>query len=372
MKKIILGIGMIAAFAPLVSFAAYMNTGKTVVLNGAEPINDNAYVAGGNVTVSGAINGDLLVAGGSVFVSGNVAQDIMAAGGNVSLSGVTAQDVRVAGGNLSVGAVLSGELMAGGGQITVTPDSKITKDSVLSGGSVTFNGDEAGNLEVNGGSVYIGGTVEKDLTIHGAKDITVGANAVVRGNLDYTGPSEAVVQSGAQILGTKTFHKSEAGMSLGGLGMLAVFFAFWWIAKSFMVLLTAYLLWYLMRKDMETLLAEATAHFGRELLRGFVLLIAVPAAIIVACLTIIGILVGGIAGLFYAALILLGGPVSVLVFAAYLKKRKTDLRWYTILLAWFLIEVVVLIPFIGWFAYLLLYLVSLGALANVLRQRFAR
>jgi hypothetical protein len=372
MKKFIISIAAAALLVPLVSFGAYKNVGRSVVVNATVPINDNAYIAGGNVVVSGTINGDLLTAGGSIFISGTVAQDIMAAGGNVSLSGVTAQDARIAGGNLNIGAVLDGELMAGGGQIIVTPDSKITKDSSISGGSVTFNGDEMGNLEVNGGSVYIGGIVEKDLTIRGAKDITIGASALIKGNLDYTGPSDATIESGAQILGTKTFHRVEASVPVNWLGPLAVFLTFWWIAKSLMVLLAAYLLWYLFRKDMVALLNEATSHFGRELLRGFVILVATPVAIILACVTVVGILVGGVAALLYAALVILGGPVSVLVVASLLKRRAIDLRWYHILLVWLLIEIAVFIPFVGGAAYFIVYLASFGALANVLRQRFAK
>ena len=372
MKKFILGVGAIAMLVPLMSFAVYKSTGSSVVLNAAQPINENAYVVGGTVMVSSVVNGDLLAAGGSVFVSGKVAGDIMAGGGNITLSGASAQDVRIAGGNLIIGAVLSGDLLAGGGQIVVTPDSKIAKDSVLAGGSVTFNGNEAGSLEVYGGSVYVGGTVQKDLTIKGAKNITIGSSAVIRGNLDYTSVNDATIESGAQILGTKTFHRVETSAPKNVFAPLAAVLTLWWIAKFLMVLLVTYLLWYLFRNDMIALLTEAGSHFGRELLRGFLFAVAVPIAIIIACITVIGMLVGGIAALIYAALVMLAFPVTVLVVASLLKKRKTDLRWYVILLAAVIVELAMFVPFIGCAAYFLVYLVSLGALLNVLRRRFAR
>ncbi|MGC9968532.1 MAG: hypothetical protein ABSC29_02255 [Minisyncoccia bacterium] len=372
MKKFILGVGVVAVLVPFVSFGAYKSAGKSVVLNATQPINDNAYVAGGNVMTSGVINGDLLAAGGSVFVSGKVVRDVMAAGGNVTLSGVSAEDVRIAGGNLNVSAVLSGELMAGGGEVIVTPDSRITKDSVVAGGSVTFNGDEAGNLEVYGGSVYIGGTVEKNLTIKGSKDITIGSGAVIKGNLDYTSVNDATIESGARILGAKTFHKVEASAPTNVAGPLAAVFTFWWIAKFLMALLVAYLLWYLFRSDMVALITEAGSHFGRELLRGFIFAVVMPIAIIIACVTVVGALVGGIAALVYAALILLAFPVAILVVASLLRKRRTDLHWYGILLAAVILEIVALIPFVGCVACLIICLASLGALLNVLRRRFAR
>jgi hypothetical protein len=153
-------------------------------------------------------------------------------------------------------------------------------------------------------------------------------------------------------------------------GVLAAFLTLWELAKFLMVLTLAYLLWYLWRKDMAAILTEATSRFGRELLRAFIFAVIVPAAIVVSFLTIIGAMAGIVAALVYAAIIILATPVTILVASSFLMKRKSDLRWYHILFGAVVLEIVMFIPFIGWIAYLLVYLASLGALLNVLRRRF--
>jgi hypothetical protein len=53
-------------------------------------------------------------------------------------------------------------------------------------------------------------------------------------------------------------------------------------------------------------------------------------------------------------------------------RKRTDLRWYHILLGAAVAQIVMIIPIVGWLAYFIVYLSSFGALLGVLRSRFAR
>lgn len=377
MKKLIVGVGVlaVAALMPLVTFAAYFNAGKTVDIGASQAVDQNAYVAGGTVTVSAPVAGDLLAAGGTVFVSSKVEGDIEAAAGTLIMTGITAQDVRVAGGNVTVGGAIAGELAAAGGQLSVAPSTTIAKDSYLRGAAVAFSGDEAGNLDVAGSQVVIAGTVEKDLTITAAKSVTIAKGAIVKGNLDYTSPVAATVEPGAEIAGTTTFHQAAAPAKAehqGWLGPFAALFTFLALMKFLTGLAVAYLLWYVFRKDAVAMLHEATSRFWPSLLRGFVFLVAVPVAVIVAFVTIVGGMVGVIAALAYAALLLLGVPASVMFASSLLMKCRTDLRWYHLLFGAVVLALVALIPFIGWLACFIVWLAAFGATLAVLGRRFAR
>jgi len=142
--------------------------------------------------------------------------------------------------------------------------------------------------------------------------------------------------------------------------------------KTLATLVFAYLLWYTMRKDVVAAVVQATSHFGRELLRGFIFLVVAPAAIIVAFITVIGFLPGIAAGLLYAALLILATPITIILVASLFMKRRTDLRWYHILLGAAVLLVVGFVPFLGWLAVFVVYLAALGALLNVLRLKFRR
>ncbi len=376
-KKIFVALTLVAVFAffaPGVSEAAYFKTGKSVVVGSTAAINDNVYAAGASVSVSAPVEGDLLAAGGTLYIASPVSQDIMAAGGTVIVVGSSAQNVRLIGGNITLSGTYTGEAVAAGGQVAIMTGTTITKDSYLAGGSVNFAGNEAGNLKIAGSAVYVDGTVGGNLTVKGGKEVTIGPNAVIKGNFEYTAQQKATIENGAQILGTTTFHEAPAPVATasGFFESFAAILTIGWIAKFLMVLTAAYLLWYLMRNDMVEAVKRITSGFWKELLRGFVILVATPIAAIIALVTVIGALPGIVGLLLYGSLLIVSVPVAGIVVASLLKKFKTDLRWYHILLGVLVFEIVKLIPFIGWIATFIIYLLAIGSFAMVLRQRFAK
>jgi len=378
MKKLILVLAGAVLLVPAVSFAAYLNGGQTVLVNPSQTINENAYVAGGTVTVSGTINGDLFAGGGTVSVSGKVAKDIMVGGGTVILTNVSAEDVRVGGGNVTIGGTFTGEMMAGGGQVVILPGTQVTKDSYLGGGTITWNGAEAGTLTIGGGAVYVNGTIGKDLVIKSTKTVTIGSGAVIKGNFDYSAPVPATIESGAEITGTTTFHKVEASSATSRgswAGPLLALFTLWWLMKIGALLIAAYLLWYIWRNDMVAALDMAVGsgkRFGNALLRGFAVLILLPIAAVLCMITVIGFIPGFVALVGYVAMLFIAESVAVLVTAFLLNQRKDDLRWFHILFGAVVFGVVALIPFIGWIAVFLICLASLGATASIIGSKFHR
>jgi len=370
MRKIVIGISLVGVFACTTPVsAAFLKAAKNVTVNSSTAMNENVYVAGGNVEVSAPVNGDLIAAGGTLFLGGAVSRDILAAGGRVTITGPSAEDVRVAGGDVTIGGAYSGEIMAAGGQITVTQEARVAKDSYIAGGNIAFNGSEAGNLHLAGKTVYLNGTIQRNLIVRGGQ-ITIGPHAVINGNFNYFARQEATVEAGARIAGTTTFHKTT-GLPKGP-GFFVAFFAFWWFVKFLILLTAAYLLWYVLRNKTVLIVQRATSGFGRELLRGFAIFILLPVAAILSFITVIGALAGVASLLVYALLLAIAAPIAGLVTASLLLKRRTDLRWYHILLGMAVFDIVMLIPFIGWLAGLIVYLATLGSLAMVLWMRVMR
>ncbi len=54
--------------AALPALAADFRSGNEVTVASGEVINDDLYVAGGNLRIDGTVNGDLLAAGGTVTI----------------------------------------------------------------------------------------------------------------------------------------------------------------------------------------------------------------------------------------------------------------------------------------------------------------
>lgn len=357
MKKLILSLVVGALLVPALSFGAYWQAGENVSVTALQPVQDNAYLAGSILTVSGSVGGDLFAAGSSVSISGKVNGDVMAAGSMVNIVGVKAEDVRVAGSSVNLSGTVSGELLAAGAQVIVAADTQIAKDTRIAGSVLNFNGKSAGN-------VYLYG-----------EKVTIGPGAVIKGDLNYSSPNEAAIDPGAQISGKVNFDKTEArGTQDKNVVRSAVTGAFTAIffLKLLAMLLAAYLLWYLRRKDSAEVVQHAISKFGASLLRGFIFLVVVPAAIIVLFFTVIGFPIGIFAALIYAALLMLACPFSILFASSLIMKRKMDLRWYHILLGAVVLALVNMVPVIGWIAGFVIYLATLGSLLAVLRTKFKR
>ncbi len=115
-----------------------------------------------------------------------------------------------------------------------------------------------------------------------------------------------------------------------------------------------------------------TSGFWKELLRGFVIMVATPIAVIIAMATLIGIVPALVVLFLYISLLIASIPVSGIFVASLLTNHRTELHWYHVLLGVLIFEVVTLVPFVGWIAGFIVYLVSLGAFAAVIRERFGK
>ena len=367
-------IASFAMYAVPAAHAAYLNAGRNVTVESAATVAQNVYVAGASVAISSPVNGDVLAAGSTLYISSKASGDIMAIGSNVTIQGASAQDVRAAAANLTVGGTFSGELAAAGASVTVTPGTTIAKDSYIAGASISFDGSESGSLYLAGGAVYFDGTTGGNLVIKNAKQVTIGPDAVIGGNLDYAAPASATIEQGAHIAGATTFHQVAVKQSSDAwMGPFAVLITLWWFIKFLMILTAAYLFWYVLRRDATEIASRATHGFWKELLRGFVIAVALPVAAIIALLTVIGVVPGIVALLAYGLVLLVACPMAGIVTAAIIwRKRNLNLGWYHVLLGVLIINIIGFIPFIGWVVALAVYLASFGALAMALWLRIIK
>jgi cytoskeletal protein CcmA (bactofilin family) len=374
-----IGIGALAI--PAVSLAAYVAAGKTVALPATIATSTNAYLAGGAVDAATPVDGDLLIGGGNIVISSAVKNDIMAAGGTINIVNASANDVRVVGGNINIDGKFAGELMAAGGNITITPNSTIAKDSYVAAGTLTFMGNENGGLTVAGGNVDINGTVNGNLVVKRAGNVTIGPNAIIKGNFEYSAQQTATIDPSAKIAGQTTFHQMAASANNGmgsettGIGIVAALLTFWLVAKFLIVLTAAYLLWYLARKDMTAIINDTRSRFWKKLFAGFAFLILVPVGAFILFLTLIGAIPALVAVLGYILLLILAAPVAIILASAILmalfKKSMTDLHWYHILIGAIVYTIIAFIPFLGWLADCIVYLLAIGGLMGILKTKFA-
>ena len=195
-SHIALLVGLFIAFPASLLFAK--DVGERVVKRGI--INDDIYLAGGEVDLQATVNGDATVAGGQLELDGNIKGDVMAAGGTIILRSRVADDVRLAGGELQVLGDVGDDVIAAGGRIRLGRDAKVGGRAWLSGGDIRVDSDIGQELRAAGGRVMITGKIQGDVYLR-SKQIEIGSGAVISGNLYTQGPREARIAEGARIDG---------------------------------------------------------------------------------------------------------------------------------------------------------------------------
>ncbi|MBX4211575.1 MAG: hypothetical protein KW806_02170, partial [Candidatus Yanofskybacteria bacterium] len=114
---------------------------------------------------------------------------------------------------------------------------------------------------------------------------------------------------------------------------------------------------------------HALGNFWHNVLRGFLVMIAVPVAIIILFITVVGIPFAVLLLLGYIALMILAGIGSGIVFGSWLakvlmKKDPAPVNWKTVIIGTLALSVLRVIPLLGWIPAFLFFLVTLGAITK--------
>jgi cytoskeletal protein CcmA (bactofilin family) len=358
MRKIPL-ILIVIIFAPLIAIA---EDGSFKTVRG------NIYSAGGSIAITEDASNDIVAAGGNVVINGDAGNGILAAGGSVLLSGKTGGDARVAGGSVTISGEIGGEAVAAGGRIHLLPDAGIKSDLIAAGGDVVIDGTIGGGAKIIGGTVLITGTIQNDVEIK-AREVVIARNAVLKGRLRYEAPQEARLERGAVIAGEKVFIKREFGQPRQDFVRML-----WigWVVKVIAVLAAALAVFFALREKTVEVTGLAVNRFANETLIGFIVLVAVPAAVLVLFMTVIGWVLG-LAGIFlYIAFVMVSGVFGALVFtrlmSGYLFKKEPSFTWPVILLGVLIHQVIGLVPFLGWVFKFVFFLAALGALSHLVAK----
>lgn len=347
---------------------------------GADETPKDLYVAGGTVDIRANTTGDLVVAGGVLELSGRVEDDLLAAGGTVTVSGDVGDTVRIGGGNVRIAATIAGDLIVGAGTVVITPDAQIKGDLVVGSGVVTVSGPVGGDIRAAGGSITLASEVGGDVLISDAETVTVDSTAAIGGALTYSALKPAVIAEGASITGKTTYTELKqvayTGREFGATqltalataaGLMAV------IGRVIMVSILALVLLAAIRPVFGQVVKTAYANFWSSVGLGLATLIVSPIVLMMLLITVVGAMLAGAGFLVYGLLLLAAKAMAVAVFGAGLYRwignaKDWPVTWQTIVVGALALELVTLVPFLGWFVGVVVFCMTLGALVLSLRS----
>ncbi len=323
----------------------------------------NIYSAGPAVAITEDAPNDIVAAGGDVSISGSAANEVLAAGGSLVLSGKTGGDARLAGGSVTVAGSIGGEAVLAGGKLHLLPRAAIGSGLIAAGGDVTIEGSVKGGARLFAGTVTINGTISGDVYIK-ADRVVIGRNAKLGGDLRYEAPREASIAQGAEIAGQKLFTQAEYEQPRK---RLMAFLGALWIVKLLAIVAAALVIYLLVPEQTTDVTGLALERFGHELLVGFIVFVALPAAALALFITVLGWFLGLMLASLYIVFLLLSSVFGALTFtrlAARSLLKRPQLSWPLILGGVLVYQVLGLIPFLGSLFKLVFFLAALGALSH--------
>jgi cytoskeletal protein CcmA (bactofilin family) len=147
MKKLKVLLALIAILLlPAGVFALDTRSGGEVIIS--SPVYDDLFASGGSIILNAPVDSAIL-AGGTIEVNAPIKGDLIAAGGTIRVNADVGGKIVLAGGSVLVNGSVGTNAIATGGEVTLLPGATVTRDALISGGTVKNEGYVDGTLTVD-------------------------------------------------------------------------------------------------------------------------------------------------------------------------------------------------------------------------------
>jgi cytoskeletal protein CcmA (bactofilin family) len=336
-----------------------------VVIASQETIADSVIATGDAVLVEGKIQGNLFMFGRSLEIRGDVDGDVIAGGQEVRISGHVTGNVMAGAESVSVSGHVGGNVYAGCRNLHVERDARVDLEVTAGAETVTVEGTIGRSLTAGAQTAVIAGSVGRGVTFSGEK-VLVRSGGKVGGdiNAEVADRTNVQVDPGAVVAGKVDVSvrppastKTQPGSYIWEVAVLAGAFLVGWLM---MVAFPGFF-----AGTLRNVPSWASAGFG------FVALVVTPVAVVLLCVTLIGIpmAVGAlflyVAGL-YLAKILVGAYLGRELIRA---KSENGLPTLVgLLVGLVVLQALFFVPYAGGILKFAVLCLGLGALTLGIRQ----
>lgn len=362
-KKILLLAILVTFFsAPVVFADTVVRTGENVSVAEDKGVVGDFYAAASIVNISGTIEGDLVAAAGRTTVNGSVSGDVLVFGGSVDIHAPVSDDVRVLGGEVVIAEPVAGDVFVIGGTVSILSTASVGGDVLVYGGEVEILGPVAGNVLGSYGSLRIDTTVGGDVQVS-TNDLALGDDTVITGSVVYE--SQNILQRSPNAIVEKNVVRNDVAGVEGTSAPIKQY--------VIAVLMAAFatLIWYLFSKRSLTAITnKATVHSPRAALFGLVALIISPVVIVILFSSMLGSVVAVILLLAYlltivASLVAVPVVVGKIALVA-LNQPNGSVSLLMVAVGVLGSTLILLLPFVGPLLIILLFIVTVGAVIDLL------
>ncbi len=355
---VVLMLGLTSAPAA----AADIRSGD-ITIDVGQTIEDDLYVAGGNIAINGTIHGDLIAAGNFISIDGTVTGDVIAAGQSVTIRGQVGGSVRAAGNTVVLDGKVTNDLLVAGNELTILSNGRVGRDAIVGSTNTTISGQVGRDLQAGSTNVKIDGGIGGNV-LASVDRLQLTDRATVGGNLKYTSKTEAQIANTSSVKGSTERQIPESGRAPLVTGPAALVLE--WL-KGLIGLLILGILVVFFFPGFSRRAGEALVHSPwLTLAIGALVLVGLP--ILAVVFFAVGALIGGwwigfvVLALLVVALALSIPVAAVGIGGALLRiARRPVPVWFALLIGLIVLLLVALIPILGGIVIFCALLFGIGA-----------
>jgi cytoskeletal protein CcmA (bactofilin family) len=260
--------------------------GDTVILAKGETIKGDLYMTGQRVRVEGDVDGDLIVFSQDVDIQGHVSGDVLGAGQSFRITGPVDGNVRVAANTLTLSSKVGHNLTGWAQHIALESSGRVERSLYAFCQLLAIDGQVGGDVTAFDQATTISGTVDGNVHSQG-ESLSITGHAQIGGTTKFEGNKPPDVDPAAKLASPVVFTKLERHSRIErgfGYYIWRVIWAGAWI------LLGLVLISLMPGFARETV--ESAERYGASLGLGVLVFFSVLIASFIACITIVGLLVG--------------------------------------------------------------------------------
>jgi len=357
------GFGVLLAVATPAS-ATEFRKGDTVTVKKDEVIKGDLFVTGEHIRIDGEVDGDVYAFAHQVDVTGHINGDLICFAQAVRVSGVIDGNLRSGANNVTITGTVERNATAWNETLNLDPSGKIGRSLTAGGETLTLDGkigrDFMGFAESTNISGFIGGSVRGS-----GKALSIASGAEIDGKTSFRGEKEPSVASDAKLGSPLEYTKSEHKHQERGGG-----YYLWRVIWTGTFILFGLVLASLMPKfALETV--DSAGHIGASFGLGVLVFFGVAIASIIACITIVGLLVGISSFMLWLVMLFAAEVVVGGIVGQWIMGRDDDFWpfFLRVVVGIAAVRVVTSLPFIGHWAGFVVALWGMGAISLALYRR---
>ena len=357
-------LGLLLATTPAAT-ATEFRKGDSVSVAKGENIVGDIFLTGNHLRVDGTVDGDVFAFGQQLDVAGHVTGDVFCFAQSTRITGQVDGSIRAFTNNITISGDIGRNVLSFNEVLNLDPNGKVGRSLTVLGQTMTLDGKVGRDVVAFFDQITLSGTVGGSLQVKG-KSLTISPTAEIDGKAEFEGAKPATVSPEAKLASPLQFTKHEPH-SDHDRGVGYYIWRLIWTAAFVLLGLVIYGLF--PRFAVDTV--EAGEHYGAAFGLGVLVTFGLPIAAIIACITIVGLLLG-ISTLFLYVIVFMCTDIVVgTIIGQWLLGRTSD-YWPLVArmaLGVLLVRLVTSIPFIGFWASLAAVLWGMGAISLAVYRR---